>query len=85
MVNALFTQVADDLMTDYSSDLELETLPLEERLDVVKDLLHGEGFTMDWERKEDESLQPKDQGETLSKTIPLRRASLPFERLRRAV
>ena len=50
----LFTQVADDLMTEYSSDLDMETLPIEERLDIVKELLQREGFTMDWERKEDE-------------------------------
>jgi predicted ArsR family transcriptional regulator len=53
MVSELFTQVADDLITDYSSELDLEDLPLEERLDIVRDLLRGEGFTIDWERKED--------------------------------
>ena len=53
MVNDLFVQVADDLLADYSSDLELDDLPLEERLDIVQDLLRGEGFTMEWERKED--------------------------------
>jgi len=54
MVSKLFTQLADDLITEYSSDLDLETLPLEDRLDVVKELLQSEGFTMDWERKENE-------------------------------
>jgi predicted ArsR family transcriptional regulator len=53
MVNDLFAQVADDLMADYSPELELDDLPIEERLDIVKDLLRGEGFTMEWERKED--------------------------------
>jgi DeoR family suf operon transcriptional repressor len=53
MVNKLFTQVADDLIEDYSTDLDLKDLPLEERLDFVKNLLAGEGFTMEWERKED--------------------------------
>jgi predicted ArsR family transcriptional regulator len=53
MVNKLFSQVADDLIEDYSTELELEDLPLEERLDFVKNLLGGEGFTMEWERKED--------------------------------
>lgn len=52
-VNKLFTQVAEDLMEDYSPNLELDDLPLEERLELVKDLLRGEGFTMEWERKED--------------------------------
>ena len=53
MVNKLFSQVADDLIDDYSSELELDDLPLEEKLDIVKDLLGGEGFTIDWERKAD--------------------------------
>jgi predicted ArsR family transcriptional regulator len=53
MVNELFSQVADGLITDYSSELDLEDLALEERLDIVKDLLRGEGFTMEWEQKED--------------------------------
>jgi DeoR family transcriptional regulator, suf operon transcriptional repressor len=53
MVNDLFTQVADDLIDDYATDLDLENLPIEGRLNVVKDLLRGEGFTMEWERKDD--------------------------------
>jgi predicted ArsR family transcriptional regulator len=53
MVNELFSQVANELIEDYSSELELENLPLEERLDIVKKLLQDEGFTMEWERKED--------------------------------
>jgi DeoR family suf operon transcriptional repressor len=53
MVNKLFVQVADDLIENYSTELELEDLPLEERLDIVKDLLRNEGFTMEWERKAD--------------------------------
>jgi predicted ArsR family transcriptional regulator len=53
MVNKLFTQVADDLVTDYASELELDDLPMEERLDIVKELLSIEGFTMEWEKKED--------------------------------
>jgi len=53
MINELFSQVDDDLITDYSSDLDLEGLPLEERLDIVSDLLKGEGFTIEWEQKAD--------------------------------
>lgn len=53
MVNDLFSQVADDLVTDYAHELDLEDMPIEERLDLVKDLLRGEGFTMEWERKDD--------------------------------
>jgi len=53
MVNKLFSQVADNLMEDYSAELDLDELPIEKRLDVVKKLLQDEGFTMEWERKED--------------------------------
>lgn len=54
MVSKLFSQVADDLVADYSSELDLEDLPIEERLEIVKDLLKDEGFTMEWERKGNE-------------------------------
>ncbi len=53
MVSDLFSQVADDLIDDYAAELDLENSPIEERLNVVKDLLRGEGFTMEWERKDD--------------------------------
>jgi len=53
MVGELFTQMADDLAADYASDLELGDMPIEERLDIVQDLLSSEGFTMEWEQKED--------------------------------
>jgi predicted ArsR family transcriptional regulator len=53
MVGELFSQVANDLVADYTSDLELDGIPLEERLDIVKDLLKNEGFTMEWERQDD--------------------------------
>lgn len=53
MVTELFSQVADDLLDDYATELDLKDMPMEERLDVVKDILRGEGFTMDWEQKDD--------------------------------
>ena len=53
MVGELFSQVANDLVADYTAELELDGIPLEERLDIVKDLLKNEGFTMEWERQED--------------------------------
>ncbi len=53
LVKELFTQVADDLVNDYTADLNLDDMPMEERLDFVKDLLSSEGFTMEWELKED--------------------------------
>ena len=53
LVGELFTQMADDLAADYASDLELDDLPIEDRLDIVQDLLGSEGFTMEWEHKDD--------------------------------
>jgi predicted ArsR family transcriptional regulator len=53
MVGELFTQIADDLAADYVAELEIDSLPIEKRLDIVKDLLGAEGFTMEWEHKDD--------------------------------
>ena len=44
MVSSLFTQIAEDLASDYESD----GLTIEERLDLVKQVLSTEGFTVDW-------------------------------------
>jgi predicted ArsR family transcriptional regulator len=53
MVDKLFMQVANDLVSDYTSELKLDGVPFEERLNIVQDLLKGEGFTMEWTLKED--------------------------------
>lgn len=53
MVDKLFAQVADDLVADYTSDLQLDGVPMEERLDIVQDLLKVEGFTMEWDLQDD--------------------------------
>lgn len=53
LVNKLFTQVANDLVDDYMPDLKLDGTPIEERLNIVQDLLNGEGFTMEWELQDD--------------------------------
>jgi predicted ArsR family transcriptional regulator len=53
MVDKLFTQVANDLVEDYTSELQLEGIPFEERLNIVQDLLSGEGFTMEWDLQDD--------------------------------
>jgi len=59
MVDEIFSNMAVDLIADYSKalniqDLNIQELPFEERLDIVKDLLKGEGFTIDWELIEGE-------------------------------
>jgi len=55
MVGEIFTNVASDLVDEYSKDQDIQNLPFEERLDVVKDLLKREGFTIDWELHEQQN------------------------------
>jgi predicted ArsR family transcriptional regulator len=52
MVAQLFNQIAEDLAHEYEG--QMQGLGMEERLDFVKTLLAEEGFTVEWERKEDE-------------------------------
>jgi DeoR family suf operon transcriptional repressor len=49
MVNELFTQMAQDLASEYRS--EVEGMNTEQRLDLIRDLLADEGFTVEWEQK----------------------------------
>jgi DeoR family suf operon transcriptional repressor len=49
MVDRLFTQMAQDMASDYQD--EVEGLTMEERLDLIKDLLTHEGFTVEWEQQ----------------------------------
>lgn len=52
MVSTLFAQMAKELAAGHEA--ELESLSMEERLDLVKELLTNEGFTVDWERQGDQ-------------------------------
>jgi len=49
VVANLFNQIAEDLASHYSSDLR--GLSMEERLDLVQEMLAQEGFTVEWEKK----------------------------------
>lgn len=51
MVNDLFSDMAEDLAQEYAHSTKLDGLPMEERLDFVKDILAREGFDVEWERK----------------------------------
>jgi len=51
VVAKLFGQVAEDLAKEYESDIK--GLSIEERLDFVQDVLAQEGFTVEWEKKDD--------------------------------
>ncbi|MBL8050037.1 MAG: winged helix-turn-helix transcriptional regulator [Anaerolineales bacterium] len=50
-VSQLFGQIAEDLVSEYANDVK--GLSMEARLDFVKDLLAQEGFTVEWEKKDD--------------------------------
>lgn len=50
VVSKLFGQIAEDLANEYANDIK--GLSMEERLDLVKDLLAQEGFTVEWEKKD---------------------------------
>jgi predicted ArsR family transcriptional regulator len=52
MVSKLFNQIAEDLASEYSS--QIQGLSMEERLEFVKELLAQEGFTVEWEKKDGE-------------------------------
>jgi DeoR family suf operon transcriptional repressor len=54
MVNELFSQMAQDLAEDHARSTNLSGLSMEERLEIVKDLLTDEGFDIEWERKGDQ-------------------------------
>jgi DeoR family suf operon transcriptional repressor len=51
VVNNLFTQMAKDLANDLSSQSDLLSMPIEERLKKMQTFLEREGFTINWERK----------------------------------
>ena len=52
MVSNLFSQMAKDVAAEY--EMKVRGLNIEERLDLVTDLLSSEGFTVEWESKGDE-------------------------------
>ncbi len=52
MVSKLFSEMAVSLAEEYAD--QLQGLSLEERLDLIRDLLAEEGFTVEWEKGEGE-------------------------------
>ena len=50
MVNQLFTQMAADLVEEYADPTKTQGLSTEQRLNLVKGLLKGEGFEIEWEQ-----------------------------------
>jgi len=54
LVGALFTQMAQGLASDYANNPELLKMSMEERLNLMQELLRQEGFIIDWERSGNE-------------------------------
>lgn len=52
MVDRLFAEIARDMAADY--ELAAAGLSMEERLNLVTELLSQEGFSVEWEKKNDE-------------------------------
>jgi predicted ArsR family transcriptional regulator len=51
MVKQLFTQMALDISSEYSQITE--TMSIEEKLNLITDILSREGFTVDWDHDTD--------------------------------
>lgn len=54
MVDQLFSQMAADLVEEYAQTAKMQGLSIEQRLDLVHDLLREEGFDLEWEKREDQ-------------------------------
>lgn len=52
MINELFAQMAKDIAADYEESLN--GLLFEERLDLIKRLLGQEGFSVEWEKQDNQ-------------------------------
>jgi DeoR family transcriptional regulator, suf operon transcriptional repressor len=52
MVSKLFTEMATSLADEYAE--QMMGLSMEERLELIQDLLAEEGFTVEWEKREDQ-------------------------------
>jgi len=52
-IEAIFSEMGADVVRNYSSVSPIENLPFEERLDLLREILAKEGFTVEWEKKGD--------------------------------
>ena len=52
MVDQMFSQMASDLVDEYAQTANLNGLSIEQRLELVNDLLKEEGFDLEWEKKD---------------------------------
>ena len=54
MVDQLFSQMAADLVEEYAQTANMQGLTIEQRLELVHDLLREEGFDLEWEKRGDQ-------------------------------
>lgn len=54
MVDQLFSQMAADLVEEYAQVAKQQGMNIEQRLDLVSDLLKDEGFDLEWEKKDNQ-------------------------------
>ena len=54
MVDHLFSQMAADLVEEYAQTANMQGLTIEQRLELVHDLLKEEGFDLEWEKRDDQ-------------------------------
>lgn len=54
MVEKIFSQMAQDLVSDYTKTTALDNLTIEEKLELMKNMLRQEGFNIEWEQKGDQ-------------------------------
>ncbi len=54
MVDQLFSQMATDLVEEYAQTANKQGLSIEQRLEMVNDLLKDEGFDLEWEKRDDQ-------------------------------
>ena len=54
MVDQLFAQMAVDLVEEYAQTAKMQGLTIEQRLELVHDLLREEGFDLEWEKRGDQ-------------------------------
>jgi len=54
MVDQLFSQMAVDLVEEYAHMANQQGMTIEQRLDLVSDLLKDEGFDLEWEKKDNQ-------------------------------
>ena len=54
MVDQMFSQMASDLVDEYAQTSNLNGLSIEQRLELVNDLLKEEGFDLEWEKKDNQ-------------------------------